>query len=266
MNMISVIVPAYNAECYIEDCLLSVLRQSYADLEIIVVDDASTDGTLEKVIALQKSDQRIRLVELGENSGGPAKPRNVGLKLAEGELIAFIDSDDIWHPEKLKIQINTLNHARLGMISCRRRRFVRTADIEADDSFRCDSDRQFAISRISYTQLLKKNKLVASGVLMTRQLAEQLEFSESREHVAIEDYLAWLNLLKRSNNVGGIVECPLVYYRVRSDSLSTSSLLMAKKVWRLLAYLDRTGELGLFRRLWYFAHYGVQSLLSRVRD
>lgn len=99
--LVSVIIPTYNAEKWIRDTVNSALGQTYAPLEVIVVDDASTDGTLK---TLEGSDPRVRLFR-NEKNLGVGGSRNRAMKEARGEYIAFLDHDDLWHPEKLKLQL-----------------------------------------------------------------------------------------------------------------------------------------------------------------
>jgi glycosyltransferase involved in cell wall biosynthesis len=104
MSLISVIIPVYNRSGLIKESVGSVLGQSYTELEVIVVDDGSTDDTPEKVEDIIRSDKRVRLVRLDKNKGAQVA-RKTGVKAAMGKFIAFLDSDDIWYPEKLKKQL-----------------------------------------------------------------------------------------------------------------------------------------------------------------
>jgi len=101
--LISVIIPAYNAEKYLEEAIRSVLAQSYQPLEIIVVNDGSEDGT---AAIAQSFGDPVRLSN--QPTGGPANARNHGTRLAHGDLYAFLDADDFWSPEKLTLQVNAL--------------------------------------------------------------------------------------------------------------------------------------------------------------
>ncbi len=113
---ISVIIPTFNAEGTVEKALRSVLAQDLAPSEILVVDDASTDGTLACVRAV--GDERIRMVKLKDNVG-PGAARNVGLELARGEFVAFLDADDSWYPTKLSRQFGLMrNNPALSLVTC----------------------------------------------------------------------------------------------------------------------------------------------------
>lgn len=107
MPLVSVIMPAYNAEQFIDRAIHSVLRQSVDDIELVVVDDASTDKTIEIVSGIADNDDRVKLVRSASNQG-PAAARNAGIRVANGEFIAFNDADDVWNTRKLEIQLGYL--------------------------------------------------------------------------------------------------------------------------------------------------------------
>ena len=107
--MVSVVIPSYDSENTIVACVQSVLCQSYKDIEIIIVDDGSTDrsmAVLKDFLEKKMLQEKIRIVV--QRNQGPSAARNKGIDLAKGEFIAFLDSDDFWNPEKLKIQIQLL--------------------------------------------------------------------------------------------------------------------------------------------------------------
>lgn len=120
MPKISVIIPTYNRADLLPRAINSVLNQTFKDFELIIVDDGSTDNTKEIVSEYLKKDNRIKYI-YQENSGGPAKPKNVGIKNSKGKYIAILDSDDEWFPKKLKIQLDcyekNLNN-NIGLIGC----------------------------------------------------------------------------------------------------------------------------------------------------
>jgi Glycosyltransferases involved in cell wall biogenesis len=104
----SVVIPAYNAELFIERTLRSVLRQTYTSLEVIVVDDGSTDKTRVIAEAAASTDDRVRIITVP--NGGVAKARNIGIAEANGESVAFLDADDLWHPTKIELQVAAMSH------------------------------------------------------------------------------------------------------------------------------------------------------------
>lgn len=105
MSFVTVVIPAYNVEQYIEECLRSVLAQTYRDFEVLVINDGSTDRTADKVKKF--TDRRVRLIN--QLNRGLAGARNTGARRACGDYVAFLDSDDRWHPEKLQHHVDHLN-------------------------------------------------------------------------------------------------------------------------------------------------------------
>ncbi len=118
MTLISVIIPAYNTESFIAETLNSVLTQSYSDLEVILIDDGSTDKTTEIVEKIARKDARVRLVF--QQNAGVAAARNTGIKVAKGEWLAFLDADDIWYPCKLEKQLQRFQQLdeTIGLVYC----------------------------------------------------------------------------------------------------------------------------------------------------
>ena len=114
---VSVLIAAYNAAVFLERTLRMVLEQTFADLELVVVDDGSTDGTGEIVRRAMRTDARVRL--LVQENRGLSATRNRGIAEARGELVAFLDHDDVWHPDKLALQVAVLDaHPEVGVVSC----------------------------------------------------------------------------------------------------------------------------------------------------
>ena len=104
-ELVSIITPCYNSEKFIEECITSVLNQSYQNWEMLIVDDNSSDNSSILIKSYSKQDDRIKPIFLNDNLG-PAMARNKAISIAKGKYIAFLDSDDIWLPKKLEIQIN----------------------------------------------------------------------------------------------------------------------------------------------------------------
>ncbi len=99
---VSIVLPMYNAQRYIETCVRSVLGQTFGDFELICIDDCSTDDTLKIVVALAQNDPRIKIVKLPKNSGGASEPRNTGIRISRGKYLAFLDADDMYTPTALQ--------------------------------------------------------------------------------------------------------------------------------------------------------------------
>ena len=106
-TVVSVVIPTYNASKIIVECIQSVCRQSFTSFEILVVDDCSTDNTRQIIKNMKITN--LRLFKTKVNSGGPAKPRNIGISKSRGQYIAFLDQDDLWEKNKLRTCINENN-------------------------------------------------------------------------------------------------------------------------------------------------------------
>lgn len=130
---VSVIIPTYNSANLIGRAIGSVLAQTYHNFEVIIVDDGSTDNTEEVVRELQEKDERIIYRKLEKNSGGAAKPKNIGIKIAKGDYIATLDADDEWFPEKLEKQLDIFKEStksNLGFVGCFAKHIYEEDDVE----------------------------------------------------------------------------------------------------------------------------------------
>jgi glycosyltransferase involved in cell wall biosynthesis len=191
---ISVIIAAYNCEPWIRDTLDDVLRQTHRDWELLFVDDGSTDGTERVVRELMAAtgDARIRYLRQ-PNSGGPAKPRNAGLAEARGELVAFLDHDDRWTPDKLaRVAEAFLNEPALDVVCHDQRIVVRSA---AGDRV-ARRLRNGPVSPALYRDmLLHGNRLSTSATTVrTQRLRERGGFDPALEINTVEDFDLWLRL------------------------------------------------------------------------
>lgn len=220
---ISVITPAYNAEGLINRTIRSVIDQSFSDWEMIVVDDCSTDGTREVVKVWSRADSRIKLESLAKNFGGPAGPRNVGVRLARGEYVAFLDADDIWHPRKLEIQLDLLEREHAKMVCSRMRDFSREEDIVFPTIGNIDYE------RVKFSQQSVRARIPTSSVVATRNLLIEHPFLEDISYKAVEDYHCWLRMLQSCGECLKVSE-PLLNYRKVEGQISGSKIYMMRKV------------------------------------
>lgn len=248
--MVSIITPTYNAESFIIDTIESVLSQSYSDWEMIVIDDHSTDHTVEVVKKMIKQDQRIRLIERTKNEG-PARTRNAGLREAIGRYIAFLDSDDQWLPEKLATQVAFMEStdASFSYTSYNR------VQIYADG--RKEIKPVIVPEMVTYKQLLKKNVIGCLTVMIDQKQTGQIQMVDMRSR---QDYALWLELTRRGFKAVGIPET-LANYRVRVDSISSNKLKMAKQNWRVYRDVEK---LSLPVAIWYFIHYAFLKSMEYV--
>lgn len=166
--MISVVVPVYNRELTIRRCLDSVLTQTFSDIELIVVDDCSTDKTAS--IVQSYSDERIIYSKLNSNSGAAAA-RNHGVALSRGDYVAFQDSDDLWYPTKLERQIEYINRYSADICVCRLKRFGYG---EHDDPIVPSMQLKGGIQ--SYETVLRGSLFAMPAVFIDGDLARKVQF------------------------------------------------------------------------------------------
>lgn len=211
--MISVIMPAYNSERHIADSIRSVLRQTFADWELIVIDDGSTDRTGEIVRGLVAADARVRYVQ--RKNGGQAAARNTGIRNSWGELIAFLDSDDLWLPKKLERQLAALHDTGASLVYSDVETFSESGDEIADEfgvvHGKFGGEEMFRL-------LLARNHIPVLSVLVLRTALEQVQlFDPDRRYQNCEDYELWLRLARAGATFYGMRE-RLVRYRRHSGS------------------------------------------------
>lgn len=254
-TMISVITPAYNAEAVIGETIDSVIAQTYTNWEMIIVDDCSTDNTQAIVQRYARSDQRIKLIALDQNHGGPAAPRNVGIRAANGEWIAFLDSDDIWHPKKLEIQLSALQRVNASFCSTQMKDFTNTSHL----SF--PSPTNITYKSISFKGQQVRFRTPTSSVIAKRDLMIKFSFNEDARYKAVEDYHCWLRI-HQNIKTSIKINYPLMFYRRTDGQISGSKTKMLKRV--LMVHKEYPGNShvhallftathllgGLYYRLW----------------
>ena len=201
---VSVIIPTYNRADMLVEAIESILSQTYQDFEIIISDDGSTDGTAEAI--LQFGD-KIRY-RYNENSGLPAVARNAGLKVARGEHVAFLDSDDLWLPDKLSKQIRILeSDPGVGLV-CSNAYVINHKGERKQKLYQTPGQGKRGDV---FIDLLKSNFIITSTCLIRRDALEQVGgFSESDLLQVGEDYDLWLRIARTW--IVEYIEDPLVYY------------------------------------------------------
>ena len=213
---ISVIIPTYNSEKFIERAVESVLNQTFQDFEIIIVDDFSKDNTVKIIQELQKKDSRIKLLVLEKNSGGPALPKNKGFEISKGEFIAYLDDDDKWiDKDKLKRQVEFLDknpeYALVGtggiIVEEDSNKIMDYLVPETDDLIR--------------KSILLKNPFIQSSVVVRKDILNKAGLYLVKEYINAEDYDLWLRvgLLGKLFN---LIE-PMTMYMVREGNTSSNS-------------------------------------------
>lgn len=230
--LVSIIIPTYNSAKFLPETIESVLSQSYRNWEMLIVDDGSTDNTLSIARNFSFQDKRMRIFPLGFNYGGPAVPRNYGMKRAQGDYIAFLDSDDLWLPEKLQKQICFLESNRdiFWLYS----KFI----IKSDDNQGIVASTKSKSGYIFNDLLLHFNIIpILTVVMRNRKENNTYFFDEDKRLVAVEDYGMWL-LLAKDEKISFIDE-PLAIYRAHSRGISAGAHSNFKKCSLILKKFSR---------------------------
>ena len=251
---VSVIIPTYNSAQFIIETLESVFAQTYKNYEVIVVDDGSTDNTKE---VLKPYMSKIRYIY--KENGGPASARNVGIKNARGEYIAFLDSDDLWLPEKLEKQIRYFEkHPEIDMVFADCIRFGE----EVSNTPR--NYTKHLISNDMFVNIWWYNIVPTSTVMVKRVCFDKVGlFDESKEIEGTEDAEMWLRIT-REYKVDYVKEV-VTKYKIRTSGHSrsninrsyTSARLVIDKYWKDIEMRGYTRKF-LNRRLHrYYLNYGL---------
>lgn len=247
--VVSVIMPAYNAERFLEEAVRSVMAQTLTDWELLILDDCSTDGTAALAERLAAEDHRITVLR-NEQNMGVARTRNRGFDLCRGSYVALIDSDDVWLPEKLERQTALLKKNGADFSYCS------YAIIDADsNNVRPD----YLVPAVTtFRSLLRENTIGCSTVLLSRDIVQHHRFETDFYH---EDYVLWARLLKAGYRAAGCTEV-LVNWRFIQNSRSFDKKKAAGNRWRIYrGYL----KLPLRTSLWAFSGYAAASLKKYYR-
>ncbi len=227
--LLSVVMPAWNAERFVADAIGSVLAQTVPDWELLVINDGSTDGTAAILADCQRRDPRIRVLGWAENRG-IAHARNLGLASARGDLIAFLDSDDVWHPAKIARQVAFMLRERADISYTGYHRVL-----EGEDSGRLVR----VPPEVTYRTMLRRNWIPFSTAMVSRPTCGA---HRMRPLGSAEDFAYWLALLRDGSRRAVSLDQPLMGYRVRSDSVSANKLRKARNVWRVFRKQESFGR------------------------
>jgi len=245
----SVIIPTYNRSFDLKRALTSLIYQLYKYFEVLVCDDGSTDNTPE-VVAAFSNDLNIEYIKI-VNSGRPAIPRNLGITQAKGKYIAFLDSDDWWHENKLQLAFECLENG---------------ADLVYSDFYKAKSLTEKEMVRVRdlktniTTDLLKNGNAICNSTVVVRKyiLDKVGFFNEGHEYIAWEDFDLWLRISKITNRFVHINQ-PLVYYWFGGGNISTSerTILTAQAIRR--NYIRKSD----IQPLWLYSSIGSGLFLNK---
>lgn len=236
-------MPAYQCEATVEESVRSVLSQTYPFWELIIVNDGSSDNTASVLARLAAEDLRIRVITLPHNEG-VAAARNHAVENASGDWVAFLDSDDIWLPEKLERQLSLSEETGASFL------YTGAAVI---DSLSRKTGREFRVPKsVTYRSLLRRTDIICSTVVVRRNLILKHPMERSDLH---EDYVCWLSILKEESTAFGISE-PLILYRISTTSKSGNKLKSAGMMWRTYRHIG----LNPVCAAWCFLNYALHGV------
>lgn len=246
-HTVTVITPVYNSEEFLKETIESVMNQTYENLEYILIDDCSTDRSATLIRKYQEKDSRIQYIKLKKNSGA-AVARNTGLENAKGRYIAFIDSDDVWYPEKLKKQIKFMQENNVAFTYTKYERLSEKGEVTGAPSFP---------QKLNYSGLLKNTAIACSTVIIDRKIIGDFRMPLVRKG---QDTATWLKIL-RNHEYAFLIDEVLNQYRSREGSLSDNKISALKRTWNTYRNIEK---LPLYKAIYYFSFYVWNAVKRRI--
>lgn len=243
---VSIIMAAFNAQKTIGESIQSVMKQSYDNWELIIVDDCSSDNTYRIALEFAHKDSRIR-VHKNELNKGVSYTRKRALSLTGGNWIAILDSDDLWKRDKLEKQISVVKNDSDILLVYTGSSFIDDNNKEINWVLRVPTT-------ISYGQLLKQNLISNSSVLIKKAIYQEYYASGDEMH---EDFATWLLILKNGVKAYGIDE-PLLIYRISGNSKSGNKKKSALMNWNTYRYIG----LNSVPSLYYMCCYAIRGFIK----
>ena len=250
-ELVSIIVPVYNARKFIRETMDSVMAQTYPSWELLLVEDVSTDDTaavIEEYVR-EKEEQRIRLIRQPENRGA-ARARNRGLEEAKGRYIAYLDADDLWEPEKLQHQLLFMEKNEAA--------FCFTGYEFADECGVGTGKVVRVPETLNYRQALGNTTIFTTTVMFDTEKIpkEMLEMPVMKS----EDTALWWRILRNGYTAYGLDE-NLVRYRRPGKSLSSNKLEAIRRIWNLYR---RAEGMSIPASVWHFCFWAFRAVKRRV--
>jgi len=242
-KLVSIIMPTYNCGKFIEETINSVINQTYTNWELIIVDDCSKDNTEE--VVKQIKDKRIKYHKLKENSGA-AVARTEAMKKAKGNYMAFLDSDDLWYPEKLEKQLKFMKDNNYD--------FTCTAYEQIDEESNLLNKVIKTKKKANYNRILLDCPVGNSTVMYNVDKLGKFEVPNIRKR---NDDALWLQIIKKAKYIYGMDDI-LMKYRIRSNSISSNKLSLVKYHWQLYREIE---HLSVIRSAFHICYWGVIKVL-----
>lgn len=246
-DLVSIVVPVYNAEKYLQATIENILKQSYQNWELILVNDCSSDES--KKVARPYLSKKIKWVDLKKNSG-PAIARNKGVEKASGRFICFQDADDLWDKEKLKKQVSFMQKNNCA--------FSFTGYEFANENGKPNGKKVFVPEKMAYKQALKNTTISTITVMFDMNKLKKKDIL--MPNIEAEDTATWWRVLKSVDAAYGLNEI-LSYYRRSLGTNSSNKVVAAKRAWKLYRVNE---NFGVAKSLYYFSFYAFNAVRRRV--
>lgn len=225
MPAVSIITPLYNGEKTIADCIESVLAQDFISWEMLIIDDGSSDNSIQ-IVKKYSADTRIKLLK-NDGNLGVGLSRNKAIEVATGRYIAFLDCDDYWHPEKLQKQLQFMQQAKIA--------FSYTAYTPVNEDKTPYNYVITAPKQLDFKTLCRNNYIGCLTVVYDSKLLGKQFFPAIRRR---QDWVLWLNILKQTD--GFALDESLAFYRIATGSLSSNKFKLLKD--NYLVYKNQLGQ------------------------
>lgn len=252
-DLVSIVTPLYNAEKTIAETIESVLAQTYTNWELNVVDDCSTDSSAEIVKKYMSNDSRIKYFRLDSNSGA-AVARNTSMKMANGRYLAFLDSDDLWHKEKLEKQIFFMQINNVAFSFTEYSMFNKSGIINKHVR---------SPKKITFISLLTGSPIMCSSVMLDMNLISKFEMPIIRSG---QDYATWALLLREQLKFAYNINENMSRYRKQDKSLSSQKLKSFMRTWYInkevlnIPFVANAFYISIYSLRWFKKHYLSKSL------
>ena len=246
-ELVSIIVPVYNAERFIESTINNVLKQTHQTFELLLIDDMSTDNSYE--IIKRVNDKRIKYIKL-EKKGLASGARNRGIKEAQGIFICFLDADDFWEDNKLEKQIKFMKEKNCA--------FSFTGYEFTKEDGNKTNKKVYVPNELTYKKALKNTTIFTSTVMFDTSKINKDDIY--MPNVKSEDTACWWNILKKGYKAYGLNEI-LVYYRRSEGTLSSNKIEAIKRIWNLYRNQEK---LNLIYSLYNFIFYAFNAVKRRI--
>lgn len=246
-DLISIIIPVYNAEKFLDETINTVLNQTYKNFELILVNDGSKDKSVD--VIKKYNDKRIKLID-NKNNKGAALSRNDGIRKAKGRYICFLDADDLWNKEKLEKQINFMKEKECA--------FSFTGYEFANENGIPNGKKVYIPKKLNYKSALKNTTISTITVMIdTKKMDKDLIYMNN---VKSEDTATWWNILKNGYEAFGLNEI-LSFYRRSEGTLSSNKIEAIRRIWNLYRNVFK---LGFFYSLYNFVFYAINAVKRRI--